>query len=146
MKILPLIIASLLSFMFVPLTAATTINFEELPRFAAGDECPPASGEYECEPYEVEGFYSGLGVSFVGAGTAGLSGLATSGAKGISDVYGPSMAILFDDNARPDYVSFFVSALLKDVVFISAHNDSGQLIAETESKGWGGTEPDFGFA
>ncbi len=114
---------------------AVFLSFEDLPQYNIDDplHMPPD----DTVPNPVTTQYAHLGVVFDGAGVSIAPGGVKSGSQSIADNYGPEMAIRFTGDL-PSYVSFYLSALFEDKVFMRVFDQAGALIGETASDGWFG--------
>src|SRR5690606_21279551 len=99
---------------------ATLINFDDLKN-------NPCTEEF-CDPLPVDDQYAALGVRFYGAGLATAPGAdyVRSAPNAIGDIYGPGLAIDFL-GVLPSSVSFYVSAALKDALYVTAYGPGGVI-------------------
>ena len=115
-----------------PTAHAITLTFDELTQL-------PCTGD-ACSDLSVDNQYSGLGVTFSGAGLYSFaeSNQLVTPPNGLSDVYGPGLSIRFS-GTLPKAFSVYVSSSNEDSVGISVAGANGPLAA-LSTDGWNGSE------
>lgn len=114
---------------------ATLINFDDL--------APIPCDDFDCRPLELTNEYIGLGVTFENGWLASpdpAPPYVASGPNVLVSLAHPGMVINFSGDL-PTSVSFYVSTIMQDTVFIEATGPAG-AVGFVATDGWRGTESD----